>query len=413
MKYGLLFHKPTLNIGDDIQSYAIKQFMPHVDYLIDREKIGKFKTKDEKPVAVIMAAWWMWEKWNWPPSKFIYPLFVGFHYSDNKAAKQAGCPADYLFMKGLGAKYLNANGPIGCRDYYTRDRLKELGVNADFSGCITITLPEQKRIKPEKEYVCLVDVAGPVQKKVRQELEGTDIEVKVIKHDVDTEHRKKPFEQRMQETEELLTLYQNAKCVITRRLHCALPCLAMGVPVLLAMHTAESIRFKPYYDWLNFCIPIDYVKGNYEYDVKNPPPNPTVHIEYKEKLEKRIKEFIAETEKLDDPSADELKKLKKSERRILRFRNSTMKKTIKIWEKELNGDLNEKEIEKNAPIKENIKKYRFRLWRQTPHLEKLLSNYLDQARRIYNSPEKTEERKRAREAAKKAKLEAEQAAQNK
>ena len=70
-------------------------------------------------------------------------------------------------------------------------------------------------------------------------------------------------------------------------------------------------------------------------------------------------------------------------------------------------------MQKTYSIKENIKKYRFRLWRQNPHLEKLLSNYLDQARRIYDSPEKKEERKRAREAAKKAKLEAEQAAQNK
>ena len=384
MKYGLLFHEPTLNIGDDIQSYATKQFLPHVDYLINREEIGRFRSKDGEPVATIMAAWWMWAKWSWPPTRFIYPYFTGFHYSDNKAAKQAGCPVDYLFMKGLGGKYLNAYGPVGCRDNYTRDRLRELGVNAEFSGCITITLPEQKKTKPEKEYVCLVDAAGPVVKKVRKELEDTDIEVKVITHEVDVHHREKPFEQRMRETEELLTLYQNAKCVITRRLHCALPCLAMGVPVLLAMHTAESIRFKPYYDWLNFCIPIDYVKGDYEYDVKNPPPNPTVHLEYKEKLEKSVKNFIAESEKLGGATVEELKRLKQSERKIQRWRNRTMKKTVKIWEKELNGDLNEKEIKRNAPVKENIKKFRHRLWKQNTYLEKLLNNYLDQSRRIFN-----------------------------
>ena len=76
MKYGLLMHKPTTNWGDDIQSYAIKQFLPHVDYIINREVINTFKPEEEEPVAVIMAAWWMWYKWNWPPSKYVLPYFT-------------------------------------------------------------------------------------------------------------------------------------------------------------------------------------------------------------------------------------------------------------------------------------------------------------------------------------------------
>lgn len=42
MKYGLLYYKDTDNIGDDIQSYATSQFLPRIDYLIDREKIELF-----------------------------------------------------------------------------------------------------------------------------------------------------------------------------------------------------------------------------------------------------------------------------------------------------------------------------------------------------------------------------------
>mgnify|MGYP000943183057 CR=1 FL=1 len=40
------------------------------------------------------------------------------------------------------------------------------------------------------------------------------------------------FEERMAKAEEILTLYQNAKFVITRRLHVTLPCLALETPVL-------------------------------------------------------------------------------------------------------------------------------------------------------------------------------------
>lgn len=413
MKYGLLIHKPTTNLGDDIQTYANMKLLPHVDYIINREDIYKFKPVDEKPVAVVMAAWWMWNKWCWPPSKYILPYFTGFHYSDNKAAKQAGCPVGYLFLTGTGKKYLNNYGPVGCRDYYTRDNLRKLGIEADFTGCITLALPEQKRIKPEKEYVCLVDVAKPVEKKVREQLKDTDIEVKVITHTVLMEDQlATPFEQRMEKAEELLTLYQNAKCVITRRLHAALPCLAMDVPVLLAMKNAKSIRFNPYAEWLNYCVPINYVRGECDYDITNPPANPTAYREYRDKIIKSVESFVKKCESLGDVDTDDIDRFKKSDISVAIWRNRKMKKTAEIWEKELNGDLTEDEIAKNNELKAQIRKNRFKFRTQNKIYDKLLLRYLAQARRIYDSPEKKEERKRAREAAKKAKLEVEQASQN-
>ncbi|MBQ7504978.1 MAG: polysaccharide pyruvyl transferase family protein [Ruminococcus sp.] len=407
MKYGLLMHKPTTNLGDDIQTYANMKLLPHVDYIINRENIYKFKPEDEKPIAVVMAAWWMWNKWCWPPSKFIYPLFVGFHYSDNKAAKQAGCPVGYRFLTGLGKKYLNSYGPIGCRDYYTRDNLRKIGIKADFTGCITLALPKQKRIKPEKEYVCLVDVAKPIEKKVRKQLENTDIEVKVITHNVlMADQLAASFEQRMDKAEELLTLYQNAKCVITRRLHAALPCLAMDVPVLLAMKNPQSIRFNPYAEWLNYCIPIQYVNGEYEYDITNPPANPTVYREYRDKIIKSVEDFVEKCESLGDVAADDIDRLKKSSRSIAIWRNINMRKTAAIWEKELNGDLTDNEIKKNNELKAQIRENRFKPRTQNKTYDKLMLRYLSQARRIFDSPEKKAERKRAREAEKKAQQEA-------
>lgn len=344
MKYGLLMHGPTTNLGDDIQSYAISQFLPHIDYLIDREKINSFKSENGEPVATVMAAWWMWNKWNWPPSKYIYPHFVGFHYSDNDKAKQAGCPVDYLFLTGIGGKdgYLKEYGPVGCRDYFTRDKLREVGVDAEFSGCITLTLPQQKKIEKKNRYICLVDVAPKVEKKVREMVKGTDIEIKCITHDIDQKvNQKRTWEERSKNVEDVLTIYQNAECVITRRLHCALPCLAMGVPTLLVIHTLESIRFIPYYDWLYCCKPNDFVSGKYKYDILNPPKNKTEHMQTRENLIASVKKFVDEAGQIQK-SADEINRMSYSEDEIAVWRNQMMKRTAEIWEENTKSDVDEK-----------------------------------------------------------------------
>ena len=54
MKFGVVIHKPTMNLGDDIQTYAAAKLLPHVDYQIDREYISDFKSENDEPVAVIL-----------------------------------------------------------------------------------------------------------------------------------------------------------------------------------------------------------------------------------------------------------------------------------------------------------------------------------------------------------------------
>lgn len=52
MKFGVVIHKPTMNLGDDIQTYAAAKLLPHVDYQIDREYISDFKSENDEPVAL-------------------------------------------------------------------------------------------------------------------------------------------------------------------------------------------------------------------------------------------------------------------------------------------------------------------------------------------------------------------------
>lgn len=59
------------------------------------------------------------------------------------------------------------------------------------------------------------------------------MEVKEITHIVPEDYYKLPWDERMKNVEKLLKVYQGAKAVVSYRLHCALPCLALGTPTIL------------------------------------------------------------------------------------------------------------------------------------------------------------------------------------
>ena len=121
MKYGVLYRKTTKNIGDDMQSYAAEQWLPHTDYLVDIEAMDSFKADDDEPVATIMSAWYMWEKWNWPPSKYVYPLWIGLHYNDIQRGRPRGMPSKFEYIDArasFGA--WNRQLLFGLRNPYTQ-----------------------------------------------------------------------------------------------------------------------------------------------------------------------------------------------------------------------------------------------------------------------------------------------------
>lgn len=262
MKFGVLYHRSNMNIGDDIQAYAASRYLPSIDYFIDREHINDFKSDGNEPVAVIMNAWYMWHKWNWPPSRCIVPHMVGFHYADHKLASQPGSPLKFEALEDIGGDWLKAYGPIGCRDLFTMEKLKGMGIDAYFSGCISLTLPKMPKRQVEKEYVCIVDVEEAVKKRLLEILQSTGYEVRIISQ-IRARDPPLSWEDRKRIVEDLLTSYRNAKYVITRRLHCALPCLSQGTPVLIIKAKKDDIRFDPYRDWLHWITVKDFFNGNY------------------------------------------------------------------------------------------------------------------------------------------------------
>jgi len=284
MKYGLLTYdenKNFFNVGDNIQSLAAKQFLPKVDMLLNRERLGEYKGD---PIKLIMNGWFTHNIHNWVPSENIAPIFVSFHMNNTAA------PA-MLSEKGIA--YLKKHEPIGCRDQFTADTLKAKGIDAHFTGCLTLTLDSYKVDDNERgDDIYIVDplYSYPRPEKV---FYNTKITIKnilngsVFKLGKKNKHLKKFISKEVLDTAtfinqeppsntytdeekfdmavELLNKYARAKLVITSRIHCALPCLAMGTPVIFVNgfdSFVDSCRFDGILELFN-RIDIDSKTGTY------------------------------------------------------------------------------------------------------------------------------------------------------
>lgn len=287
MKYGVIVYKESNNIGDDIQSYAAAQLLPQVDYYIEREHLDIFRPIEEEPVNVIMNGWFMYNKLGWPISSCINPLYISMHFVENDILDIGN-----HFLTGIGSEDLRRHQPIGCRDIETQKLLNSVGIDTWFSGCITLTLQPNYPQKKE-EYICLTDVPQSVVDFIKQRYPQNKIQI--IKHvDEEIAMQEMSWEERFNRVKELLSVYQNAKVVITTRLHCAMPCLALETPVLLLTEKEieEQGRFEGLYCLTHHTSVDEFIKGCVDYDLCNPPKNPEKYIAVRDKIIDKVNEFI-------------------------------------------------------------------------------------------------------------------------
>lgn len=201
------------NLGDNIQSISAEMHLPRVDKRFNRDTL--LKEPAEGKYITIMNGWFSHQPQFFPPAASIQPVFWGFHITNwNDSWK-------YFLSKDV-VNYLKSHEPIGCRDKYTMDKLMEAGVNAFYSKCLTLTLP--RRNKPKRNgWNILVDVPTLLPPFI----EDNAIHVT---HEISAESTEKC---KMEQAKKLLDLYRNnARLIITTRLHCALPAVAMGIPVI-------------------------------------------------------------------------------------------------------------------------------------------------------------------------------------
>ena len=122
---------------------------------------------------------------------------------------------------------LKAHAPIGCRDRHTMSILKAHGIDCFFNYCLTLTLPRRETtVQDGKIFLVDLDSFLPLPESMRKY-----DKIECLTHDSGNIYC---HDTKMLLAQELLDRYKNeAELVITSRLHCALPCIAMGIPVLL------------------------------------------------------------------------------------------------------------------------------------------------------------------------------------
>lgn len=257
-----------INIGDYIQALASAQFITYRDGWVERELLNVY---NGAPCKIIMNAWYMHNPEQWPPSSLIDPLFVAMHINSMVSER---------FLQDDSIAYLRGYEPIGCRDEYTVENLRKKGIKAYFSGCMTLTLGYKYKASKCSGKTYIVDpffrirersfswrlkaifafLRNPImtlkiRKKrniqyplsigqildaawfVKQYLEVFSreflLDSEFISHEgpefkLETDNN----DELLRRAEELVRKYAEASLVVTSRIHCALPCTALEVPVI-------------------------------------------------------------------------------------------------------------------------------------------------------------------------------------
>lgn len=288
LQYALLSYYGTNNLGDEIQSLAARQFLPRVDYYVDRETMDSFVPTDKSnPVVLILNGWLCYQPQNWPPSPYLQPLLISLHIT---AETRYGClsPAERLLAEPA-INYLKRLGPVGARDQHTLTLLRNAGVDCYYSGCLTLTL-QRPSVAREPDLIVLNDVPARVRRYVMRQSS---------KRIIETSHggyMNPDPEARFIEAEALIELYAKASCVVTTNLHAALPCLAFGTPVLLLDIATDQYRFSGLHDLVHHASVNTYVKSKFNYNADNPPPNKPDYLALRESLADSVKKFLANAE---------------------------------------------------------------------------------------------------------------------
>ncbi len=239
-----------MNLGDPFQSFAIYEALKRIGYhkeeimTIDRYDVGNYC--GEPCVLIVNGAenyeYYMYSDMFFPRCTNIIPIYTSLHINRP--------------LREFEIESLRFNQPVGCRDEETMRVLTRYGIHCYLSGCITLTLPKREE-KEKQNKVFFIDIVNSLREYIPAELSNGAIELTQI-----VKMRSRSKDSRITEEEttwynetacsQLSKICEEARLVVTSRLHIASPCLAMGVPVILAKDAFDTRfqfidRFLPLY----------------------------------------------------------------------------------------------------------------------------------------------------------------------
>jgi len=232
----------TENLGDHIQIISGLRLLSRLGReptrYIDRDneiQSAPGLSEEDGPIGILLNGWFKKNRSEWPPHPKLAPVIYGFHIRSVK------CPE---LLSDESIDFFRRHQPIGCRDVYTENLLRSKGVEAFTSNCLSLTLPRRLDDPLTQTEVFVVSR----DERIRSHLPETIGPYTFISHySVSSD-----FAENMTRAAELLDTYRSrAKLIITTLLHCALPAIAMGIPVVVfyplndhAAHASDLERFS-------------------------------------------------------------------------------------------------------------------------------------------------------------------------
>lgn len=295
-KFALLCYS-THNLGDEIQSVAARQFIPHPDLLIDRDTWNT-NSSPAGGYKIILNGWFTHNPECWPPPSFLRPCLISMHISRERFRPTALVSPASALLEGRSLQFLKEYEPVGGRDLWTTSLLSRHGIQSYFSGCLTLTLGFGATWH-RSEYICAVDLPEEIAQRIESRAKSPVVRLSHRETSVSG------FENRCEKATRLLNLYAHASCVVTTRLHCALPSIAFGTPTLLINTIADQYRLSGLIEFTHNCTPEKFVRG-FRYDVNEPPPNPGKHAQLRHAMVQRVQSFTGHQIRAFQPSPERL-----------------------------------------------------------------------------------------------------------
>ncbi len=239
MRYGKItqhypeYHvQPLMNVGDIVQTIAV-EFLYELMGISDDQIVGVSKyglsSYQEEEVVVPVTGFFNErpDMGEVPFSGKIIPVFLGYHLGWG------------LYDKN-NLEFFKKYQPIGCRDRYTQQVFVQHGIEAYVCGCPTIIFPRRAEAVGRNK-VFLVDTPAELDAFIPGDMQSS---VEKISHIVplkQTPLRESEYLELVEYTRYLLARYRDeARLVVTGRIHCALPCLAMGIPVIFTTYNMQE-----------------------------------------------------------------------------------------------------------------------------------------------------------------------------
>jgi len=224
------------NLGDIIQGMSARAFLNENAICLDREKLDLFDGEE----GLLIANGWFMHNYNaFPPSRKLKPLYISFHLASIR-----------LLFSRENRIHFRKFGPVGCRDRKTQLLFLLNGISAYYSGCLTLTFKKSVHLINESTADTLVLVDNVDHKFpleiISQIKKISTKELKVFNHDpIQVEGDFKAY-LKVNEAyiNDLMKEYMNAGMVITNKLHCALPCLSLGLKVIFIHPNPTDARLN-------------------------------------------------------------------------------------------------------------------------------------------------------------------------